>query len=212
MSSQEFVDDEMFDDDESIDEERLEDVSNRFLAQRNVFAQHEIEKSYMIRCGGAVSECEKEFEMFKFFVNCGGGRSINYTATVFNLQVTKLHKIAKQNFWAQRARDYDIDLLAQKLKLEQDTRAIEHKKRLEEYREQQEFIGRSLSVNAAKLAVLSQRTIDEYLENDRNVDIRDLPAILNSAAKLADVGKNLQSGALGVEQLLVALEEAEIDE
>ena len=54
--------------------------------------------------------------------------------------------------------------------------------------------------------------LDEYLENNRSVDIRDIPSILNSAAKIAEVGKNLQSGALGVEQLLVALEEADFDE
>ena len=120
--------------------------------------------------------------------------------------------ISKKNNWVQRASDYDIDMLQQKLKLEQDSRAIEHKKRLEAYRLQQEFLGRNLSANAAKLAALSQRTLDEYLENERSIDIRDIPSILNSAAKIAEVGKNLQSGALGVEQLLVALEEADFDE
>ncbi|MGA0790783.1 MAG: hypothetical protein ACO3O8_04635, partial [Pelagibacteraceae bacterium] len=107
---------------------------------------------------------------------------------------------------------YDIDILHEKLKLEQDARAEEHKKRLEDYRLQQEYLGRNLSINAAKLAALSQRTLDEYLDSNRAVDIRDIPSILNSAAKIAEVGKNLQSGALGVEQLLVALEEADFDE
>jgi hypothetical protein len=102
--------------------------------------------------------------------------------------------------------------LQQKLRVEQDSRAIEHKKRLEAYRLQQEFLGRNLSANAAKLSALSQRTLDEYLEGGRSIDIRDIPSILNSAAKIAEVGKNLQSGALGVEQLLVALEEADFDE
>ena len=120
--------------------------------------------------------------------------------------------ISKKNYWAERASDYDIDMLQQKLRVEQDSRAIEHKKRLEAYRLQQEYLGRNLSANAAKLAALSQRTLDEYLQSERSVDIRDIPSILNSAAKIAEVGKNLQSGALGVEQLLVALEEADFDE
>jgi hypothetical protein len=37
--------------------------------------------------------------------------------------------------------------------------------------------------------------------------MRDLPALLNAAAKAADMGRNLQSSSLGVDQLLVALEE-----
>jgi hypothetical protein len=162
--------------------------------------------------GGATSETDKEFELLKFFLSCGSGRSTTYIANTFNLQDNKVLAISKKNYWAERASDYDIDMLQQKLKLEQDSRAIEHKKRLEAYRLQQEFLGRNLSANAAKLAALSQRTLDEYLENERSVDIRDIPSILNSAAKIAEVGKNLQSGALGVEQLLVALEEADFDE
>jgi hypothetical protein len=169
-------------------------------------------KSYMKCSGGATSETEREFEIFKFYLSCGSGRSTTYIANTFNLQDNKVLAISKKNYWAERASDYDIDMLQQKLKLEQDSRAIEHKKRLEAYRLQQEFLGRNLSANAAKLAALSQRTLDEYLENDRSIDIRDIPSILNSAAKIAEVGKNLQSGALGVEQLLVALEEADFDE
>jgi hypothetical protein len=169
-------------------------------------------KSYMKNGGGATSETEKEFELLRFYLSCGSGRSVTYIANTFNLQDNKVLAISKKNYWAERASDYDIDMLQQKLRVEQDSRAIEHKKRLEAYRLQQEFLGRNLSANAAKLAALSQRTLDEYLENDRSIDIRDIPSILNSAAKIAEVGKNLQSGALGVEQLLVALEEADFDE
>jgi hypothetical protein len=171
-----------------------------------------VNKSYVKNGGGATSETEKEFEIFRFYLSCGSGRSATYIANTFNLQDNKVLAISKKNYWAERASDYDIDVLQQKLRVEQDSRAIEHKKRLEAYRLQQEYLGRNLSANAAKLAALSQRTLDEYLQSERSVDIRDIPSILNSAAKIAEVGKNLQSGALGVEQLLVALEEADFDE
>jgi len=202
--------------DHAVDNESLLNLESEnlapFDADQILNSQSVVDKSYFIRRGGAESESEKEFEIFKFYCNCGSGRSVPYLATIFNLQETRLHSIAKKNNWATRVSDYDIDTLHEKLKLEQDARAIEHKKRLEDYRLQQEFLGRNLSMNAAKLTALSQRTLDEYLENNRSVDIRDLPSILNSAAKIAEVGKNLQSGALGVEQLLVALEEADFDE
>lgn len=207
MNEIDFVDDDSLVTDESFADEFAQSNADAILNSRAV-----IDKSYFVRCGGALSESEKEFEMFRFFLNCGEGRSVAYIAATFNLQETKIHTIAKKNYWAQRARDYDLDNLQRKLKLEQDSRAIEHKKRLESYRQQQEFLGRNLSANAAKLAALSQRTLDDYLQNERSVDIRDIPSILNSAAKIAEVGKNLQSGALGVEQLLVALEEADFDE
>lgn len=206
-----------FDFDDAIENNDHEEISNDdSFAQVNTDAilnsRAILAKSYLIRQGGAANEGQKEFEMFRFFLDSGSGRSIPYVANTFNLQESRIHTIAKKNYWRERASDYDIDMLHEKLKLEKDSRAIEHKKRLEEYRLQQEFIGRNLSANAAKLAALSQRTLDEYLQSERAIDIRDIPGILNSAAKIAEVGKNLQSGALGVEQLLVALEESDFDE
>jgi hypothetical protein len=150
--------------------------------------------------------------MFEFYLECGSGRSTLYIANVFNLTDSRINEIAKKNYWAQRASDYDRDMLAEKIRCEQNSRAIEHKRKLEQYRETQEFLGRSLTNDAAKLAMLASRTLDDYINSERQIDMRDIPSILNSAAKIAEVGKSLQSGALGVEQLLVALEEADFEE
>ena len=169
-------------------------------------------KSYFIRQGGAVAETQKEFQMFEFYLETGSGRSTLYLANVFNLADNRINEIAKKNHWMQRSADYDRDMLAEKIRSEQSARAVEHKRKLEQYRETQEFLGRSLTNDAAKLAMLASRTLDEYINSDRKVDMRDIPSILNSAAKIAEVGKSLQSGALGVEQLLVALEEADFEE
>lgn len=169
-------------------------------------------KSYLIKNGGAVSETQKEFQMFEFYLECGSGRSTQYIANVFNYTDSRINEIAKKNHWTQRSADYDRDMLAEKIRAEQNSRAIEHKRKLEQYRETQEFLGRSLTNDAAKLAMLASRTLDDYINSERQIDMRDIPSILNSAAKIAEVGKSLQSGALGVEQLLVALEEADYEE
>lgn len=169
-------------------------------------------KSYFIKQGGAISETQKEFQMFQFYLETGSGRSTLYIANVFNLSDGRINEIAKRNYWIERSAEYDRDMLAEKIRSEQNARAIEHKRKLEQYRETQEFLGRSLTNDAAKLAMLASRTLDDYINSERQIDMRDIPSILNSAAKIAEVGKSLQSGALGVEQLLVALEEADFDE
>jgi len=212
----EVTDSNNFEDETDLEEEDLESLqSNIEIAPDydSILNKVTTEKSYSIRNGGAVNETQKEYEIFHFYLRSGNGRSLSYITTIYNLTDTSIRKLSKRNYWEQRAADYDMDMLAEKLKLEQDSRAIEHKQRLETYRQQQEFLGRSLSANAAKLAALSQRTLDAYIDHpDRLLDMRDIPGLLNSAAKLAEVGKSLQSGALGVEQLLIALEEADIDE
>jgi hypothetical protein len=205
-----YIDDDLID--EYSDEKKQENLDSFASMNSDELLNHNSYlKPYAIRQGGAVSETNQQFHIFNFFLNCGGGRSTSYIAATFNLSENKVQSLAKKNNWFERASDYDIDMLQEKLKLEQDSRAIEHKKRLEEYRLQQEFLGKQMSSNASKLAALSQRTLDNFLANEQSVDIRDVPGLLNTAAKIAEVGKSLQSGALGVEQLLVALEEAEFD-
>jgi hypothetical protein len=164
--------------------------------------------------GGRFSryETEKEFMLFEFWLNLQGGRSTTsyrYLSITYNLPEEHILKIATKNCWAKRAAEYDRHQLQLKLQLEQDERAKIHKQKLEDYREQQEFLGRSLSADAAKIAALVSQSLDSMLANNRGLDVRDIPAILNAAAKAAEMGRNLQSSALGVDQLLTALEEYE---
>ncbi|MFZ9354525.1 MAG: hypothetical protein ACO25L_06910 [Candidatus Nanopelagicales bacterium] len=209
MSTQNFEQDQNFDFDDS---ENLDDLN--FVAQNSnaILHEHLSAKSFFIRQGGAVNESQKEFELFDFYAKCGSGRSYTYISSIFNLQETRIAQIARKNNWAQRVADYDRNEFANKLQLEKDARALEHKRKLEEYRSQQEFLGRVLSHDAAKLAQLANRTLDDYLNSERVIDMRDIPSILNSAAKVAEVAKSLQSTSLGVDQLLIALEEADFDE
>jgi hypothetical protein len=209
MNNTDLQQEENFDDCES----NVFDQSLQFAQDSNsLLHEHLATKSFFIRQGGALNETQKEFELFQLYAKCGSGRSYNYISAIFNLQEPKVAQIAKRNNWGERVADYDRNEFANKLQLEKDARAIEHKRKLEEYRSQQEFLGRALSHDAAKLAQLANRTLDEYLSSERVIDMRDIPSILNSAAKVAEVAKSLQSNALGVEQLLVALEEADFDE
>lgn len=159
----------------------------------------------------APNESQKEFQFFNAFLQLGGGRSIQYTATLFNVNQSTIYAIYKKNAWKVRAADYDRYMMAEKVKLSQDARQQEHIMKLEEYRRNQECIGRQLSMNAAKIAQIADTTLNALLENGSNLEVKDLPGILNTAAKLADIGKQLQSSALGVDQLLMALEEADVD-
>ncbi len=168
-----------------------------------------VNQSWQFRSKLATNETEKEYLIFKFWLDAGSGRSKQYVSKVYNLTENSIFKVANKNNWDLRATDYDCFQLQLMTAAENSRRAQLHKQKLEEYRQQQEFIGRSLSSDAAKLAAIVSNTLDQFMLNDRLVDIRDLPAVLNAANKAAEVGRNLQSSALGVDQLLTALEECE---
>jgi hypothetical protein len=157
------------------------------------------------------TETDKEFELFSCFVRCGGGRTLTYVSQITNLGIDKIKKIATRNNWVQRAADFDRHQLSRRMAEVEGERHKLHLRKLEEYREQQETIGQQLSLSAARIAYLANRKLTNMLDSEQDLDTRDLPSLLNAASKLAEVGKNLQGNALGVDQLLAAIEESDID-
>ena len=91
----------------------------------------------------------------------------------------------------------------------QDSRHDEHVRQLEIYRQEQEIIGRQTSYTAGKILELANRTLDNLVTHESQLNVDDLPKFLTVAAKLAETGKVLQSTALGVDQLMQALDETE---
>lgn len=163
-----------------------------------------LKRSYLAPC-----ESDKEFELFKLYCMYGGGRSLQYISNVSHATLSTLNRLSTKNSWKRRAEDYDRAELVKKIKQSQTSKHELHIRKLEKYREEQEALGQQLTLNAARIAFLANSALSKMIDEERTLDARDLPGMLNVAAKLADVGKNLQSSSLGVDNLLVALEEAE---
>lgn len=173
-------------------------------------SQHSLKgNSWVKRSYLATNETDREFELFKIYCMYGGGRSLQYISNVSNITTSVLNRLSTKNNWKRRAEDYDRAELVKKMKQVQTSRHELHLRKLEKYREEQEALGQQLTLNAARIALIANSTLSKMLDDERELDARDLPGMLNVAAKLADVGKNLQSSALGVDNLLAALDEAE---
>lgn len=159
----------------------------------------------------APNETDNEFQLFKLYCMNSGGRSLQYISTVSNITPSTLSKVSNKNNWRRRSEDYDRAELVKKMKQVQTSKHELHLRKLDKYREEQEALGQQLTLNAARIAYIANATLSKMLDSEQTLDARDLPGMLNVAAKLADVGKNLQSTALGVDNLLVALEDADGD-
>jgi len=166
--------------------------------------------SWLKRSYLAPNETDKEFELFKVYCLQGGGRSLLYISRIANITPNTLNKIAQRNNWKRRVSDYDTAQLALKIKQSQDSKHQLHIQKLEQYRQETESLGKQLTLNAARIAFLANSSIGRLIDEERTLDVRDLPSILNTAAKLAEVGKNLQSSSLGVESLLSAIEDSDV--
>lgn len=204
LSEEDFIDDDL--------EDTTPTTQDQPIAVRvepNTHSSHPKGNSWAKRSYLAPNETDKEFELFKIYCMYGGGRSLQYISTVSNATPSALSKLSTKNNWRRRVEDFDRAQLVNKLKQVQTSKHELHLRKLEVYREEQEALGKQLTLNAARIAFLANSTLSKMLDEERDLDTRDLPGMLNVAAKLADVGKNLQSASLGVDNLLVALEEAE---
>lgn len=170
---------------------------------------HSLSNSWLKRSFLAPNETDKEFQLFNLYCMYGGGRSLQYVSVISNISPSVLNKISKKNNWKRRTEDYDRAELVKKMKQAQTSKHELHIRKLERYRQEQEALGQQLTVNAARIAFIANSTLTKMIEEDRDIDQRDLPSMLNVAAKLADVGKSLQSSSLGVDSLLAALDEGE---
>lgn len=199
---------------------QLDDSSNdpnTHTTQSSPIAVHHIQSSnnstakhsWLKRSFLAPNETDKEFELFKIFCRNSGGRSIDYISRVSNVQASTINKIAKKNNWKRRSADYDIAELAAKARQAENSRHQLHILKLERYREEHELLGQQITSNAARIALIANSTLSKLIDEEARLGVKDLPAMLNAAAKLAEVGKSLQSSALGVDSLLSALEEGE---
>jgi hypothetical protein len=203
------AEDQMLEEDLSrIDEEDFADEDISSSLQDPYSATNKLQ-SWDYRSRIAPREGEKDFAMFCLYRDSGSGRSTKYISLIYNLSETRILKIAARDNWGKRVADYDKYQLQLLMKEESSQRALEHKKKLEEYRLQQEFLGRSLTADAAKLAAIVSRSLDKFIAADADIDIKDVPGILAAASKAGDIGRNLQASSLGVDQLLAALEEVE---
>jgi hypothetical protein len=171
----------------------------------------QIYDSWLYRSRLAPNETEREYQYLQTYLELGTGRSITYISQLLNLQQSTIYNIYKRNAWKARCADYDRNMLAKRVKLSQDARQEEHVQKLEQYRQEQELLGKQLTINAGRILQLSNRTLSKLLECDSGIPFKDMVGMLNAAAKMADVGKQLQSSALGVDQLMIALEEADIE-
>ena len=184
------------------------------------------EKLYFFKCGDATTESKFEYSLFQYYLKLGISRSLGMVFDFVNsgnlvegtvpskisVSFHKLKTIYKRNNWGERAKAYDFDNYNKDLIEAEKQREVEHREKLEEYRAKQEYIGAIASRNAAILLKMTNDKLVQMITSGETLRVEDLNSLGALAAKLADVGRNISSEALAVDQLLEVLESDEEDE
>jgi len=165
-----------------------------------------IENIWEYRNGFAYNETQREYEMLRFFLTLGRGRSVVYLSRIYSLSVPYIKKVSLKNNWLERIEAYDRQTLSNALSEENNTRRKIHEEKLEIYRSQQETIANQSADNASKILHLIQRKLDKIVNDTQDLTIDELVSTGSLAVKLSQLQKELGSQALAVDALLEAIE------
>jgi len=168
------------------------------------------QKIWNLRGGQAYGETKTEWQIFRYYCLNGRGRSLSHIAQVFSKRTATVKALAEKNNWEIRAQQYDNYMLAEAMLSESETRKREHIRKLEDFRAKQEFLGSAMTGAAAKLMAVAQRKLDAMLEDEETeLSQEELSKIISNASRIAETGKSLSGGALGLDALLEALDSTE---
>jgi hypothetical protein len=183
-----------------------EDDLNKYEDENVVVDNDNSKVLWHYRNGYAYNETQYEYELLRFYLELGRGRSRVYLSRIFNVTVAYINKISEKNNWYERIEAYDRQTLSNALSKETDTRRQIHEQKLEIYRQQQETIANQASGNAAKILHLIQRKLDKLMLDTENLSIGELVSTGKLAVKFSQLQKELGSQALAVDALLEAIE------
>jgi hypothetical protein len=165
-----------------------------------------VECLWEYRSGYAYNETQKEFDMFRFFLTLGRGRTRVYLSRIYSVSTNYIEKVSIKNNWLERIEAYDRQTLSNALSEEDNTRRKVHEEKLEIYRSQQETIANQSADNASKILHLIQRKLNKLVLDEDNLTIDELVSTGGLAVKLSQLQKELGSQALAVDALLEAIE------
>lgn len=164
---------------------------------------------FYYRMGNAINETQQEYEIFRTYLEMGRGRVRGSLCRIFSLSNKRVFQISKKNNWDERIDAYDRQTYLNSLSRERDAREIEHQRKLENYRAQQETLANQASVASAKMLHLVNQKLSKLLQNEDVLSIDEMISVGNLTSKLVQLQKEVGAQALGVDVLLQALDEQE---
>jgi hypothetical protein len=152
-------------------------------------------------------ETMRAYQAFRFYLEIGSERTIKKTAETCGSGIgyEMLRHYAKRFAWSKRASAYDAHIIdGWGLQVRNEFEAT-HKEALMKFRVVQQQRAEGLGRVADLLIVVSTTTLQQMVAQESAVEPAQLAAIARTAAALAEAAMNTGAAALGVDDLIEAI-------
>lgn len=153
------------------------------------------------------NETPKAWEAFCIYRNMGHNRTFERVRDQLGKSIPLLERWGRTYNWRERVNAFDIDQEAITREILINQNIIEHKRKLEKLRKEDEEMGNAARATQAMFLQKLQKRAKE-LDPDK-IQVKDLNVVANAMKICGEIGDNLLSRALAVEKLLQKMIEDE---
>tara|TARA_Y100000287_G_C14127492_1_gene308079 strand:+ start:232 stop:801 length:570 start_codon:yes stop_codon:yes gene_type:complete len=179
------------------------------LGQRDalVAVMAESTKPWDFRQGGKPGhrESTEAYRCFRIYLELGRERNNKIAAEVAGQNKQIVDQYASKYQWAKRAAAWDAVRVTELSEEAREEFNTTHKKALIAFKKDTARRAESLGKVADLLITVTTDTLEDMVASGEPVDRQQLAAIANTAAKLAEVAMNTSAAALGVDDLIEAI-------
>lgn len=154
----------------------------------------------------SVRENIDAYRSFRLYLEMGRDRSHARLSEVTQYKTEKIKNWSARYCWAPRAAAYDAHQISLWSSEARQDFEDSHKKELVKFKHDQQVRAEKLGKVADQLIQITSETLSDMIANGEPIESQQLAAVARTAAALAEAAMNTAATALGVDDLIEAIE------
>lgn len=157
-------------------------------------------------------ETTRAYQTFCVYRDLGASRSMQAVIDAIGSTISTLHNWSSTHNWNERSNAFDDYMERQKRDATIASELANHQRKIEEFRGQNEKLGKGMLSTAAQMLELGQKQLSGMKQRGDDIPTRELPGFMRSASAIAETGSRLIAESLGVDRILNDIAKAEAEE
>ena len=157
-------------------------------------------------------ETTKAYEAFCEFRDAGSARTHQLVVDANCGTIRVVQRWSSTHDWSDRVIAFDDFMERQKRDATIANELNNHQKKIEDFRGQNEKLGKAMLSTAAQMLELGQKQLLGMRQRGDDIPTRELPGFMRSASAIAETGSRLIAESLGVDRILNSMAKADAEE
>jgi hypothetical protein len=152
-------------------------------------------------------ENEEQFRAFQFYLNSGGSRTLESTASFCDKGPQTISDWSKKYNWDRRCAAYDKKQMAITFKEANKIERQNQRRAIQEFRDANEEQARQMMEVSSDLMTIIQARIQKAAAEGEDIPMGLVSGLMRAAANISDSGRQSWATALGVGQLMEVVDQ-----